>query len=55
MISQRTHSVLKANQILVLNEGKQIGLGTHAQLLVECPIYREIDQSQKVAEVKEDE
>ena len=55
MISQRPHSVLKANQILVLNEGKQIGLGTHAQLLVECPIYREIDQSQKVAEVKEDE
>ncbi|MBR7928368.1 ABC transporter ATP-binding protein [Aerococcaceae bacterium zg-ZUI334] len=53
MISQRTHSVASADQILVLNEGAQVGLGTHELLLDSCPVYREIHQSQQVKEVSE--
>nr|WP_255466422.1 MULTISPECIES: ABC transporter ATP-binding protein [unclassified Facklamia] len=53
MISQRTHSVASADQILVLNEGEQVGLGTHEKLLDTCPVYREIHQSQQVKEVSE--
>ncbi|MBS4455252.1 ABC transporter ATP-binding protein [Tuanshanicoccus lijuaniae] len=53
MISQRTHSVESADQILVLDEGKQVGLGTHQSLLKDCSVYQEIHQSQQVKEVNE--
>ncbi len=46
IVSQRTASVRHADQILVLDNGKMAGLGTHEELLSSCPLYREIDASQ---------
>ena len=37
---------MEADQIIVLNEGKVVGKGTHRQLLKECQIYHEIATSQ---------
>ncbi|MBF0788096.1 MULTISPECIES: ABC transporter ATP-binding protein [unclassified Streptococcus] len=51
MISQRTNSLLQADQILVLDQGQQVGLGCHEELLQTCAIYQEIDQSQHGQEV----
>ncbi len=42
IISQRANSIRHANKILVLDDGKAVGLGTHAELLRTCEIYREI-------------
>ncbi len=50
MISQRVTTVRQANQILVLDGGRQVGLGTHEELLDTCPVYREICESQLTAE-----
>jgi ABC-type multidrug transport system fused ATPase/permease subunit len=46
IVSQRTASILGADLIIVLDEGRQIGLGTHAELLESCPVYREIYETQ---------
>ena len=46
IVAQRISTVLHANQILVLDEGRLVGKGTHAQLMVSCPEYQEIDRSQ---------
>ncbi len=46
IISQRTASIRHADRILVLEEGQAVGLGTHAELLQSCPVYREIYDSQ---------
>ncbi|MEZ4868347.1 MAG: ABC transporter ATP-binding protein [Caldilineaceae bacterium] len=46
IVAQRINSVLKADQILVLDEGKIIARGTHQALLQSSPIYQEIYQSQ---------
>ena len=46
IVAQRISTVLHANQILVLDEGKLVGKGTHAQLMVNCPEYQEIARSQ---------
>ena len=46
IVAQRISTVLHANQILVLDEGKVVGAGTHAQLLETCPEYQEIARSQ---------
>lgn len=46
IVSQRTSSVRYADQILVLDDGKLVGAGTHDELLQSCPIYKEIHQSQ---------
>ena len=46
IVSQRTSSLRHADQILVLNEGEVVGIGTHAQLMQDCEVYREIHQSQ---------
>ena len=46
IVSQRTSSLLHADQILVLDDGVLVGKGTHEQLLDTCEIYREIHQSQ---------
>lgn len=46
MVSQRTNSLRQADQILVLDQGQQVGLGRHENLLESSAIYREIDQSQ---------
>lgn len=47
MIAQRIHSVMEADQILVLDNGKMAGLGTHEELLKTCGIYQEIYEVQK--------
>ena len=49
-ISQRVTAVRHADQILVLDGGRQVGLGTHEELLAGCPVYREICESQLTAE-----
>jgi ATP-binding cassette subfamily B protein len=46
IVAQRISSVLKADQILVLDAGRIAAQGTHRQLLLSSPIYREIYQSQ---------
>ncbi|MGQ7358089.1 ABC transporter ATP-binding protein [Streptococcus suis] len=46
MVSQRTNSLRVADQILVLDQGRQVGLGRHEDLLRSSAIYQEIDQSQ---------
>ena len=46
LVSQRTSTVRSADQILVLDDGKAVGLGTHDELLLSCPVYREIYDSQ---------
>lgn len=46
MVSQRTNSLRRADQILVLDQGHQVGLDRHEDLLRSSAIYQEIDQSQ---------
>ncbi len=46
IVSQRTSSIAHADQILVLDDGEAVGLGTHEALLESCPVYREIYDSQ---------
>lgn len=46
LISQRTASLQHADRILVLDDGRQVGLGTHDELLRTCGVYREIYESQ---------
>lgn len=46
IISQRANSVMQADKIIVLDDGKQAGIGTHSELLESCDIYREICYSQ---------
>lgn len=45
-VSQRTVSIEKADLILVLEEGRLVGTGTHEELLTHCSLYREIHESQ---------
>ncbi len=46
VIAQRVSSILHADHILVLEDGKALGYGTHEELLETCPLYREISESQ---------
>lgn len=46
VVAQRISSIMEADQIIVLNEGKVVGKGTYHQLLKECQIYHEIATSQ---------
>lgn len=46
IIAQRVSTIQHANQIIVLNEGQMAGIGTHEKLLENCPVYREIYESQ---------
>ena len=46
IVSQRAASLQHADQILVLDDGHLVGVGTHSYLLEQCPIYREIYESQ---------
>ena len=54
IVSQRASSILHADKIAVLDEGKIVGLGTHDELMQTCPVYREIYYSQYEQEVKRD-
>ena len=55
IVSQRASSILHADKIAVLDEGKMVGLGTHDELMQTCPVYREIYYSQYEQEVKRDD
>jgi ATP-binding cassette subfamily B protein len=46
VVAQRISTVLNADKILVLDDGRVAAQGTHEQLLASSPIYREIYQSQ---------
>lgn len=46
IVSQRASSIQYADQILVLDDGELVGIGTHAELMNSCEIYREIYESQ---------
>lgn len=46
MVSQRTSSIMDADQIIVLDDGQVAGMGTHQSLLEHCEIYKEIYESQ---------
>ena len=46
IIAQRVSTIQHADQIIVLNEGRMAGIGTHDELLENCSVYREIYESQ---------
>lgn len=52
IVSQRTSSIRNADQILVLDEGELVGIGTHEELLENCRVYQEIYYSQDKKEGK---
>lgn len=46
IVAQRISTILNADQIIVLDEGKIVGIGNHEELLKKCKVYKEIAQSQ---------
>jgi len=46
IVSQRTSAIAHADQIIVLDDGMSVGMGTHTELLENCEVYREIYDSQ---------
>jgi ATP-binding cassette, subfamily B, multidrug efflux pump len=50
IVAQRISTIADADQILVLEDGRTMGLGTHQELLASCPTYVEIVESQAAAE-----
>ncbi len=46
VVAQRVSTIIDADQILVLDDGKPVGVGTHDQLMADCPTYAEIVDSQ---------
>ena len=55
IVAQRISTILDANQIIVLDEGNIVGIGTHKQLLKTCEVYKEIAKSQLSKEEFDDE
>jgi ATP-binding cassette subfamily B multidrug efflux pump len=50
VVAQRVATVMDADRIIVLDDGRVAGIGTHRQLMRECPVYREIVSSQLAEE-----
>ena len=46
IVAQRIGTIMNADQIIVLDEGKMVGKGTHKELLRDCAVYKEIAMSQ---------
>ena len=46
LVAQRVSTIMHAQQIIVLDQGRMVGKGTHQELLKTCPEYREIAESQ---------
>ena len=55
IVAQRISSIMNADQILVLDEGKVVGKGTHKELMENCEVYRQIALSQLSKEELQDE
>ena len=55
MVAQRISSILHADQIVVLDQGSVVGIGTHKELMESCDVYREIAYSQLSKEELKDE
>lgn len=53
VVSQRTASLRHADQILVLEDGEAVAIGTHEELLATCPVYSEIHYAQYPRDAKE--
>jgi len=49
IVAQRISTILHADQILVMDEGKIVGKGTHEELLKNCEVYQQIAKSQMSA------
>nr|MBP8882511.1 ABC transporter ATP-binding protein [Dermatophilaceae bacterium]MBP9920310.1 ABC transporter ATP-binding protein [Dermatophilaceae bacterium] len=50
VVAQRVSTIIDADQILVLEDGRIVGRGRHTELLETCPTYQEIVVSQRAAE-----
>ena len=50
MVAQRISTILHCDKILVMDEGRIVGRGTHSELLKTCPVYYEIASSQLTKE-----
>ena len=46
IVSQRIGTIMNADTIIVLEEGNMVGIGTHAELMKKCKVYKEIAYSQ---------
>ncbi|RXY97206.1 ABC transporter ATP-binding protein [Malacoplasma penetrans] len=46
LVGQRISAISKADKIIVLNQGKMVGFGKHSELMKNCPLYKEISDSQ---------
>lgn len=55
IVAQRVSSIMHADQIIVLDEGRMVGKGTHNELMKTCPVYQEIAYSQLSKEELENE
>lgn len=53
IVSQRSASIMDADQIIVLEEGEMVGIGSHSELLEKCEVYKEIYKSQSFDEQNE--
>ena len=53
IVSQRASSIMHTDQIVVLDDGKVVGLGKHEELLENCEVYREIYNTQFKESAKE--
>jgi ATP-binding cassette subfamily B protein len=49
IVSQRISTVAEADQIVVVDDGRVVGIGTHETLLATCPTYAEFADSQSLA------
>lgn len=50
IVAQRISTIVDADQIVVLDNGRTVGIGTHQELLSNCPTYREIAESQRAVQ-----
>ena len=46
IVAQRIGTIMDADKIIVLDDGRAVGIGTHKQLLETCPVYQQIAASQ---------
>ena len=52
IIAQRINTILNADRIIVLEDGKAVGIGTHQELMKNCPVYQDIAKSQMKGEAE---